>query len=69
MVAGVAKAYGLTPDYVLYEMSYTNVIMYGAVLPSYRNGSKGNQQDAQKIIKADDPRNSSKVRQFLDNIE
>lgn len=68
MIAGTAKAYGLTPEYVLYEMSYANVVMYGAVLPSYRKGSKG-KQDNQKVIRADDPRNNNKVRQFLDNIE
>ena len=25
----------LTPDYVLWRMSYDNIIMYSAVLPSY----------------------------------
>lgn len=68
-MAGVAKAYGLTPDYVLYEMSYANCIMYSAVLPSYKrkgNGQGGGEQDR---IDVDDPRNRDKVKRFLDNIE
>jgi len=49
-------------------MSYANVIMYSAVLPSYRKGSKDG-QGKQDIIRADDPRNRKKVREFLDSIE
>lgn len=49
-------------------MSYANVVMYSAVLPSYnrKDGKNGEKQD---VIKADDPRNRDKVRQFLDRIE
>lgn len=36
----MAKAFGLPLDYVLYDMSYANVILYSATLPSY-DGSKG----------------------------
>ena len=62
------KAYNLTPDYVLERMSYINVIMYSAVLPSYDRDK--NKKDApQEEIKADDPRNKDKVRQFLNGIE
>ena len=66
----MAKAYALKPDYVLYEMSYVNVIMYSAVLPSYktkdeREGRKGKQ----KVVNADDPRNREQIRHFLDSIE
>lgn len=30
----MCKNYNLTPDYVL-NMSYTNIVMYSSVLPSY----------------------------------
>ena len=32
MIGGIVKGYNLPIDYVLYEMSYTNMIMYGAVI-------------------------------------
>ena len=35
VVGGVVKNFMLTPDYVLWRMSYDNIIMYSAVLPSY----------------------------------
>lgn len=54
-------------EYVLYDMSYANMIMYGAVLPSYKSHKKnetGKAGDNEKI-NADDPRNRDKVRQIL----
>jgi hypothetical protein len=59
-VAGMVKAYNLPIDYVLYEMSYANVIMYGSVLPSY-DGKKGESD----VINADDPQNREAVRGLL----
>ena len=44
MIGGVAKAYGWTPDYVLNEMSYANMILYSAVLPS-ASGSKKDKKE------------------------
>jgi hypothetical protein len=40
MIGGVAKSYNLTFDYVLYELSYANMLMYSAVLPQYSSPSK-----------------------------
>lgn len=62
------KAYNLPLDYVLYKMSYINMIMYSAVLPSITGGRK-KAEEHQDIIKAGDPRNRDRVRKFLDNIE
>lgn len=31
----MVKSFRLTFDYVLYEMSYQNVVLYNAVLPNY----------------------------------
>lgn len=73
MIAGVAKAYTLPFDYVLYDMSYVNVIMYSSVLPSYKgkvkeDGKKGG-GEPQKVIKADDPANRDEVRRFFETCE
>lgn len=47
-------------------MSYANMVMYGAVLPSYksRKNTTGKTDDNERI-NADDPRNREKVRQIL----
>lgn len=52
-------------------MSYVNMIMYGAVLPSYRSRKDGDKGGniGQDIIRADDPANRDRVRRFLDSIE
>lgn len=65
------KAYNLPIDYVLYDMSYVNMIMYGAVLPSYRSHKDGDKvsNTGQDIIRADDPANRDRVRRFLDSID
>lgn len=52
-------------------MSYVNMIMYGAVLPSYHSKKDGNGKDEQEqeVVKADDPKNRERVRKFLETIE
>lgn len=52
-------------------MSYANVIMYSAVLPSYDAKKKkdGKNREPQKVIKADDPSNRDEVRKFFDNCD
>ncbi len=70
LVAGFVKAYNLPLDYVLYDMSYANMVMYSAVLPSYDSKKdRGSETGKQDIIKADDPRNSEKVLALLQNAE
>jgi len=49
-------------DFVLYELSYQNLILYGAVLPSY---SKKSDKEKEKTINADDPKNRDIVRKEL----
>lgn len=63
----MAKTYTLPFDYVLYEMSYANTILYGAVIPTYK--PKDGKKQKHDVIKADDPRNKGKVRKFLESIE
>lgn len=67
VIAGVAKTYNLPFDYVLHNMSYANLILYGAVIPSYKPKDKTGKH--KNVIKADDPRNRDKVRKFLESIE
>lgn len=49
-------------------MSYVNMVMYGAVLPSYRSKKKdGNKTGGkEKVLRADDPRNRDEIRKLLD---
>lgn len=37
MIYSWAKIFGTTPDYVLYEISYENLIMYGCAIPRYND--------------------------------
>lgn len=57
---------------MLYELSYANMILYSAVIPSYKSRDKkdggGDGKKKQEEIKADDPSNKEKVRKFLDEI-
>lgn len=57
-------------DYVLYDLSYANLILLGATLPSYN--SEKNKSDRAKsneeVINADDPNNKEKVRQFFNSV-
>jgi hypothetical protein len=69
MIAGIVKAYNWTLDYVLYELSYVNMIMYSSVLPSYDSNKDKKSNTSQEVIKADDPANRDKINQFLDNVE
>lgn len=57
-------------------MSYANLIMYGAVIPSYDKKDKKDKKDegkkpvnTQKVIKADDPANKEEVRKFFENCD
>lgn len=52
-------------------MSYANVILYGAVLPSYDSKRKDKDKGAkkQKEIKVDDPANKDEVRKIFDSFD
>lgn len=70
VVAGTVKAFNLPIDYVLYELSYANLTLYGASLPSYKSPKdKKDKGDQQENIDAGDPKNKEKVRAFLDSID
>lgn len=62
MIYGVVSNYHLSPHYVLHEMSYANVLMYLAVLPSYQDRET---EERDSTIDADDPRNMDKIKKLL----
>lgn len=55
-------------------MSYVNLIMYGAVIPSYnkdRNKKGGAEKfdKEQEIIMMDDPNNRERIKQIFDSFD
>lgn len=65
VVAGTAKTFGLTFDYVLHEISYANCILYGASLPTYESKKKDEKKKDEEVIKADDPSNKERVSKLI----
>ena len=47
---------------MLYELSYTNLIMLGAALPSYDTDKDDTDEE---VIDASDPANQARVREIL----
>ena len=64
VVAGMAKAYNLTFDYILYKMSFANVRLYNAVLPSF-SAKKDGKKDTGIILNGDDPNNQDAVNNAI----
>lgn len=58
-------------DYVLYEMSYANMALYSAVLPSYRKpkDKDGKKRGRRKAVKVDDPGNREKLRKIFERFD
>lgn len=55
---------------MLYDLSYANLTLYGASLPSYKSPKDKQGKDGeQETIDAGDPKNKDKVRAFLDAID
>lgn len=63
----MAKGFNLPIDYVLYDMSYANAIIYGATLPSYESHDERekNKKKDEKVIKVGDRQSMGKVAEFL----
>lgn len=55
-------------DYVLHEISYENLLLYSAAIPSY-DAKKSDKQEKEKgkgeIINGDDPRNKDLVKAII----
>lgn len=66
----MVKAFNLPIEYVLYDLSYANLTLYSASLPSYKSPKdKDKKQCNHDEIDAGDPKNKDKVRAFLDSID
>lgn len=67
MIAGFVKAFGVSFEYALNEISYANMILYGATLPSYGDIKKDKKKDknGDEIIRADDPKNKELVKAII----
>ncbi len=69
-MAGTVKAFNLPIDYVLHELSYANLTLYGASLPSYKSPeNKKGRHGKGDTIDAGNPKNKDKVRAFLNSID
>lgn len=58
-------------DYVLYDLSYANLILLGATLPSYNSEKSSTDRTTKRneeVINAEDPNNKEKVRQFFNSV-
>ena len=55
----------MTFDYVLYDMSYANVMLYSAVIPEFKSKIKGKGDKNETVINADDPRNRDIYLKFV----
>lgn len=62
----MVRAYNFTIEYVLYDLSYANMIMYSAVIPSYKS-RKDKKADEEEVIDANDPKNRERIDQLLDD--
>ncbi len=69
-IASFSKWYRVSFEYILYEMSFENFVMYNSVVPSYDTdrdkGKKGN--DDGRRLNADDPKNNKEIIDFLKTI-
>lgn len=55
-------------DYVLYEMSFQNMLLYSSVVPTYKNDAKEGDKKQQEHIKADDPKNKKRVHDIIESL-
>lgn len=55
---------------ILYNLSYANLILYGAVIPSFDDGEKKQKgKDGKDVLYAQDPRNRDMYLQLINNMK
>lgn len=60
------KAFNVSFDYAIYEMSYQNAIMYNRVLPSYDSGRSGDRDSGGSVrIDGNDPDKMNEILSYL----
>lgn len=65
MVGGLSKAYNLTITYVLYELSYINLVMFSSVLPTYEDAKSEKRRMKGDVIDCDNPKNRNAIRNLI----
>ena len=67
----MVKGFKFSMDYVLYDLSYSNLILLGATLPSYNYDKEKRKRssEGQYVINAEDPKNKDAVKQFFNSID
>lgn len=60
----MTKTFGTTPDFALYDISYTNAILYGRAMPQYGDKDEDNGFDETK-----DACNPSNFKDFTADFE
>ncbi len=63
-MAGTVKAFNLPLQFVLYDLSYANLVLYGASLPSYKKPKDNTGQG--EIINGDDPGKQADIDKLFD---
>ena len=55
---------------ILYNLSYANLILYGAVIPSLDDGEKKQKgKDGKDVLYAQDPRNRDMYLKLINNMK
>jgi hypothetical protein len=60
----MVKGFGLSIEYVLYEMSFANLLMYNAVIPSYNSDKDGNGKSKDNTV-VDADKEPEKARKIM----
>lgn len=63
-MAGIVKAYNVSFEYAVHDMSYLNAVMYNRVLPSYDRA--GGKTDGDTVrVDGDDPERMNEILSHL----
>lgn len=65
----MVKGLGLDINDALYGMSYANLLLYGASLPTYRSDKKDKRGRKQEKINADDPSNNKRIQELINKMK
>lgn len=64
-MAGLVKGFGLSFEQVMYRISFANLMLLGATLPSYDSHKKSGTPGQQEVIDCTDPRNKQRIRDIF----
>lgn len=69
MIGSFVKWYRCSFDYALFRLSYANIILYGAVIPSFGTKKDGDGKDTGdgkggETVSADNPEDWEKIKKF-----